>query len=46
MIGRATLLAIVGTGLQSVGQPRLRQSDIGIQVMTVQVEAGELVHAP
>lgn len=43
MIGRATLLAIVGTGLQSVGQPRLRQSDIGIQVMTVQAEAGELV---
>ena len=44
MIGRATVLAIVGTGLLSPGgQQRLRQSDIGIQVITVQVEAGELI---
>ncbi len=49
MIGRATLLAIVGTGLLSADvrggnrQQRLRQSDIGIQALTVQIEAGAMV---
>lgn len=49
MIGRATLLAIVGAGLLSADvrsgnrQQRLRQSDIGIQALTVQIEAGAMV---